>query len=61
MKGRTEPEEKQSKKPYFKPKLQKVILRPEEAVLGGCKKATVSVGPAQATCNLSFTCYTSIT
>jgi hypothetical protein len=31
------------KKPYVKPELKKVPLRPEEAVLGGCK--TVSGGP----------------
>ena len=37
------------KKPYEKPKLSEVALRPEEAVLGNCKSST-SVGPAQADC-----------
>ncbi|MCX8036115.1 MAG: hypothetical protein N3D11_03480 [Candidatus Sumerlaeia bacterium] len=35
---------KHSKKPYEKPQIAKVPLRPEEAVLGACK-TTSGVGP----------------
>jgi hypothetical protein len=35
------------KKPYAKPELQHVYLRPEEAVLGSCKTTGVS-GPGGA-------------
>jgi hypothetical protein len=31
--------EEQQKKPYVKPKIRRVELRPQEAVLGGCKTA----------------------
>ncbi len=37
------------KKPYLKPKIQQVQLKPEEAVLGGCKTETIA-GPARITC-----------
>ena len=37
------------RKPYEKPMLSEVSLRPEEAVLGNCKTASIS-GPAQADC-----------
>lgn len=37
------------RKPYEKPTLSQVALRPEEAVLGNCKTMGVS-GPAQADC-----------
>ena len=37
------------KKPYLKPELKQVPLRPEEAVLGNCKLSGVS-GPAAADC-----------
>jgi hypothetical protein len=39
-----------TKKPYTKPQIQEVPLRPDEAVLGACKTAAVS-GPAQHRCN----------
>jgi hypothetical protein len=35
-----QPRAAQSKKPYRKPEILQVPLRPEEAVLGGCKSAT---------------------
>lgn len=47
--------EDQPKKPYEKPKLTEVSLRPEEAVLGNCKTAAVS-GPAQSDCTLFTGC-----
>jgi len=37
------------RKPYEKPTLSQVALRPEEAVLGNCKTMGVS-GPAQSDC-----------
>jgi hypothetical protein len=40
----------QPKKPYVKPEISQVALRPEEAVLGNCKTSSV-MGPAQAMCS----------
>ncbi len=45
------------KKPYVKPEVNEVELRPEEAVLGSCKKAS-AVGPLQAACNTPSSCST---
>jgi hypothetical protein len=43
MDGERQPEEEgKSRRPYTAPLLEKFALRPEEAVLGGCK------GPTQA-------------
>jgi hypothetical protein len=42
------------KKPYEAPKLIRVSLRPEEAVLGNCKFAGTA-GPAAASC-VSLAC-----
>jgi len=40
------------KKPYLKPGVKQVQLRPEEAVLGGCKISGGGTGPANPTsCN----------
>jgi hypothetical protein len=43
------------KKPYAKPQIQEVPLRPDEAVLGGCKTSSTS-GPAQHRCNMPSAC-----
>ena len=43
------------KKPYAKPDIQQVPLRPDEAVLGGCKTASTS-GPAQRRCTTPSHC-----
>ena len=43
------------KKPYQRPVLQQVTLRPEEAVLGSCKTAGSS-GPISATCSMPVSC-----
>jgi hypothetical protein len=43
------------KKPYAKPQIQEVPLRPDEAVLGGCKTASVS-GATQHRCNSPSSC-----
>lgn len=46
----------QVKKPYLKPQLRKVELRPEEAVLGNCKSG-VTAGPTP-TCSAVGNCST---
>ena len=43
------------KRPYAKPQIQEVPLRPDEAVLGGCKTASTS-GAAQHRCNSPSSC-----
>jgi hypothetical protein len=43
------------KRPYQRPVLQQVTLRPEEAVLGSCKTAGSS-GPISGTCSLPVAC-----
>jgi hypothetical protein len=43
------------KKPYVKPELKRVMLRPEEAVLGGCKTSTSS-GSLQPKCSAPCCC-----
>jgi hypothetical protein len=45
------------KRRYATPEVRKVRLRPEEAVLGNCKSATVS-GPGQANCSTPASCFT---
>jgi hypothetical protein len=44
-----------ARKPYVKPQIQEVPLRPEEAVLGGCKTASKS-GSTQFRCNAPKKC-----
>lgn len=44
------------KKAYTKPEVCQVELRPEEAVLGNCKKT--GVGPLQARCDTPSNCST---
>jgi hypothetical protein len=46
-----------TKRPYTKPQIQEVPLRPDEAVLGNCKTSSVS-GPAQSRCNMPSACST---
>jgi hypothetical protein len=45
------------RKPYEKPTLSEVPLRPEEAVLGNCKTVAVS-GPAMPDCTFYVGCAT---
>ncbi len=54
MKKSTPPAERR-KKPYVIPEMRQVSLRPEEAVLGGCKVSGTS-GPGQPTCNAPAPC-----
>ena len=44
-----------AKKPYVKPEMKQVALRPEEAVLGGCKVSGTG-GPDQPTCHAPAPC-----
>lgn len=44
-----------ARKPYLKPSVKKVPLRPDEAVLGGCKKS-LQGGPIQADCTSPAAC-----
>jgi len=44
------PGDPKAKKPYAKPQVKQVLLRPEEAVLGACKTTAVA-GPGQPRCN----------
>jgi hypothetical protein len=46
-KKRNAPKEK---RPYVKPEIKQVQLKPEEAVLGGCK-TTSGAGPSKIRCN----------
>lgn len=46
-----EQREATSRKPYAKPELRQVNLRPEEAVLGACKTSKIA-GPGNPTCNV---------
>jgi len=48
---------KHRKKPYEKPEIEQVRLRPEEAVLASCKTA-VSAGSLQAQCTALGGCIT---
>jgi hypothetical protein len=45
------------RKPYEKPTLSEVALRPDEAVLGSCK-TMMSAGPVEATCGDLGGCFT---
>ncbi len=48
-------QEEQEKRPYKKPELMQVPLRPEEAVLGNCKMSGGG-GPGQGTCTSPVPC-----
>lgn len=54
MKEERKPEQR---KPYAKPELRQVPLRPEEAVLGNCKM-TGFAGPAVSNCQPVTPCVT---
>jgi len=47
--------QREEKRPYTKPQIQEVPLRPDEAVLGNCKTGAVS-GPAQHRCTTPSNC-----
>lgn len=52
MKDRQEDDTIRAKKPYVKPEVKQVHLRPEEAVLGFCKTSLVVNPNVVATCDL---------
>ena len=47
----------QDRKPYRKPAMIQVPLRPEEAVLGYCKTAATAAGPGGSNCQTPVQCY----
>ncbi len=49
------PKRDATKKPYAKPQIQEVPLRPDEAVLGNCKTTSTS-GPTQHRCTSPSAC-----
>jgi hypothetical protein len=51
------PDPEGGRKPYEKPTLSEVALRPEEAVLGNCKTMGVA-GPAEGDCTALGGCMT---
>jgi hypothetical protein len=56
MNSRKKQGERVQKKPYTKPEVKQVQLKPEEAVLGGCK-ITGQFGPAISTCSIPPKCH----
>ena len=44
------------RKPYVKPQVKQVLLRPEEAVLGTCKTSGSGKGPMQSSCRIPRKC-----
>jgi len=57
MKDKPTQDKQQPKKPYRKPELRQVPLKPEEAVLGFCKVSNTR-GPGVGTCDRPTGCYT---
>lgn len=55
MKSGTKQHTRQPRKPYTKPDVEQVRLRPDEAVLGGCKLSDWS-GQLQALCTVPSDC-----
>jgi hypothetical protein len=56
FRGLMKPDETGTRKPYIKPQLTRVTLRPEEAVLAACKNSTTG-GPKQASCAVPGGCF----
>jgi hypothetical protein len=48
-------EKNKAERSYVKPAMKRVVLKPEEAVLGACK-ATGTFGPTAGNCNQPFSC-----
>jgi hypothetical protein len=55
MTDRSNDDADDGKKPYAKPDIRQVSLRPEEAVLGACKVHKVA-GPGQKGCDAPSPC-----
>jgi hypothetical protein len=45
-----------AKRPYIKPQIQEVPLRPDEAVLGNCKTASIGGPSAMGNCTMPSAC-----
>jgi len=56
MSSRHEKDGRGSKKPYTKPEVKQVSLKPEEAVLGGCKVTQVN----SPNTGMGYTCSTPV-
>jgi hypothetical protein len=60
MSSREKKDARSPKKPYIKPEVKQVQLKPEEAVLGGCKQsADASPGQTGGYCSLCAGVYAS--
>ena len=55
MNGKLDKEPEIKKKTYVRPELRKVMLKPEEAVLGACKNSAAH-GPIQTRCSSPAPC-----
>ena len=53
--GRQNQETGTRKRFYFRPEIREVKLRPEEAVLGACKRTGDMTGPTPANCGFPLT------
>jgi hypothetical protein len=51
-----EPETAPARRPYEPPSVERVALRPEEAVLGSCKTGSTGGGPRAFRCRSVATC-----
>jgi hypothetical protein len=56
MKHSTGRKKENKKKPYVKPEVKQVLLRPEEAILGFCK-TNAGAGPMSSACT-TLSCLT---
>jgi hypothetical protein len=56
MNDRPQQEPQRTKRAYSKPELVQIPLRPDEAVLGNCKTASI-VGPGSAGCATPSPCF----
>ena len=57
MKAKPEKSSGKRKKPYVRPEVKQVPLRPEEAVLGFCKQNSI-FGPGASNCGVGVSiCY----
>lgn len=58
MNDQLQSSQQRQKKPYQQPQLIKVPLRPDEAVLGGCKtSAGNTAGPGSSNCRQTGNCF----
>ena len=55
MQNPVERDSQKRRKPYVKPTLMKVQLKPEEAILGACKKVGAT-GPGASGCTAGVAC-----